>query len=110
MSDSERLSGFFRTKSPEELLESARNDFDAALSAMPFGADRISKGQQFNSYESASNDEDGDPADWEYVLALGPITDAVSVLSIESEWRAKLIESALRVAMRDRNTRAGDPS
>jgi hypothetical protein len=73
--------------------------FKAAISAMPWGQTRLANGEQFNCYESASNDEDDDPCDWEYYVALGPISDFVTITGLQSEWRAQLIESALRVAL-----------
>jgi hypothetical protein len=85
-----------------EKLEWAKRDFESALAAMPFGEERLAKGEQFNAYESAANDEDDDPDDWEFYLCLGPITDSVQIMGIQGEWRAKLIEAALRVALRSR--------
>ena len=81
-------------------IASAATEFRSALFAMPFGQDRLASGQQFNVYESGANDEDDDPNDWEFYLSLGPITDCVQIMGIEGKWRAKLVEAALRVAMR----------
>lgn len=100
----------FRTRSPkpETIAGEGVSDFQAVLRAMPFGQERLAAGQQFNAYESAKNDEDGDPDDWEFCLSLGPISDCVHIMRIEGEWRAKLIEAALRVAMRSRPSQANE--
>ena len=87
------------TGASEARVTQALVEFEAALQAMPFGQERLAKGQQFNAYECAENDEEGDPSDWEYLLCLGPITDAAFITRIDGEWRAKLIETALRVAL-----------
>ena len=81
-------------------VEAAVSEFRDALAATPFLQDRLAKGQQFNAYESADNEDEEDPLDWEYFLSLGPITNCVQIMRIEGEWRAKLIEAALRVALR----------
>lgn len=87
-----------------EALSAAQAEFEAALAGMPSGVtERVAAGQQFNAYESMFNDEDGDPDGWEFHLSIGPISDHHSFLIIDGEWRAKLIEAALRVAMRSRN-------
>jgi hypothetical protein len=87
-------------------VDVALAEFAEALAAMPFGQERLTAGQQFNAYESAANEEHEDPRDWRYYLSLGPITDCVQILRIEGDWRAKLVESALRVALRLHRARA----
>lgn len=51
------------------------NEFRDALAAIPWIAERIAAGQQFNCYESADNDEDDDPCDMRFALCIGSITD-----------------------------------
>lgn len=79
--------------------EEALNRFRDAVAEMPFGQERITLGQQFNCYESSLNDEDDDPADLDFFLCLGPITDHAIICEVASKWRADLIESALRLAL-----------
>jgi|SRR5689334_18371492 len=75
-----------------------REQFGEAIACLPWVAERIAAGQQFNAYEHASNDEDDDPEDAEYSICVGPISDARFLCSVVGRERAKLIEAALKVA------------
>jgi len=76
-----------------ELIERIRD----AVFGLPFAADRIAAGQQFNAYEGAGND-DGDDEDWAYELCIGPITDRRFIADVGGKSRADLLESALKLA------------
>jgi len=71
--------------------------FVEAVEQMPWVAERLENQDQFNCYESASNDEDDDPEDWEYYIALGPISDWGYLGELRGEPVAKLIEAALKL-------------
>lgn len=74
--------------------------FQAALDAAPaWVRESLKSGQQFNAYESASNDEDDDQTDWDYLLGIGPITDFRCILDLTGKWRADLLEAALKTAV-----------
>jgi hypothetical protein len=80
-------------------------EFEVAVFAIPWVAERVAAGQQFNAYESASNDEDDEPDDWEFDLCIGPITDRRFICPIMGQDRARLVEAAMKVAteaMRER--------
>jgi|GEM_PF-2687362 len=73
--------------------------FNEAVEGMPAEVQtRIDIGQQFNAYEDAGNDEDGEPDWWEYQLCIGPITNRRDIVTVEGENVAKLLEAALKLS------------
>ena len=74
------------------------NEFREALASIPWIAERIAAGQQFNCYESADNDEDDDPFDMRFALCIGSISDHRFICPIIGQDRARLIEAALKLA------------
>lgn len=73
-------------------------EFETALFGIPWVAERVAAGHQFNAYESADNDEDDEPDDWRYALCLGPITDHRFICTILGKDRAALVEAAMKLA------------
>lgn len=73
-------------------------EFREALAAIPWIAERIAAGQQFNCYESADNDEDDDPCDMRFALCIGSISDHRFICPIVGQDRAHLVEAALKLA------------
>lgn len=87
--------------------------FEMALFDLPWVADRVLGGHQFNAYESAANDDYDDPDDWKYQLCLGPIGDARFICPLVGRDRAMLVEAALKAAteaMLERRARDSDGS
>jgi hypothetical protein len=78
----------------QELIERFRQ----ASQSRQWIAERIAKGQQFNCYESASNDDDMEDDEREYRLAIGPVNDFAWLFDIEGQDMADMIESALKLA------------
>jgi len=72
--------------------------FREAVTAIPFVAEAVAAGKQFNAYESADNDEDEDDDDREYSLCIGPITNFRYLLDIDGKQKADLLETALKLA------------
>lgn len=72
--------------------------FTEALRELPWVAERIERGQQFNAYERASNGEDDDPEDLEFIVGIGPITGFASLFEVTGKAKAELVESALKLA------------
>lgn len=89
--------------------------FNEAVEAMPpeVGA-RINLGQQFNAYEDARNEEDGEPDWWDFHLAIGTISDHRKFAEIAGAASARLIEAALKLAtcttLAERDRAVGTPS
>lgn len=71
--------------------------FNQAVEAIPFVADRVRQGQQFNAYETTDQDI-YEPEDSRFSLMLGPIYDARWLVDVVGEKRGKLLESAIKLA------------
>lgn len=82
--------------------------FRAATLEIPFVAEKLAAGQQFNAYESGDNDEDDEDEDREYSLCIGPITDARWLIDLTGKTRADLFEAAFKVAQFALSTATGD--
>jgi hypothetical protein len=99
------MSGFDPTRMERPGMAARLTEFEAAVFGLPWVADRVMGGQQFNAYDCAENDEDDDPDDWEFALSLGPITSSRFICRIVGQDRARLVEAAMKVAteaMRER--------
>lgn len=91
---SENITGQERALKEAQLSERFRE----AVDAMPFVAEAVAAGKQFNAYESADNGEDEADEDREYALCIGPITNARYLLDIDGKPKADLLETALKLA------------
>jgi hypothetical protein len=86
-------------KQPDaERVGELRERFRDACGRLSGVTERLAKGQQFNAYECASNDEDDDPEDWEFVIAIGPINSHRNLFEVTGESLADLLSSALKLA------------
>ena len=78
----------------DELVERFRE----AVLSRKYIADHIASGPQFNSYESASNDDDMDDDEREYRICIGYIGDFSWLFDIEGQAKAELVVAALKIA------------
>lgn len=72
--------------------------FNDAIGRLPFVAEALAKGYQFNAYESASNDDDADDDEREYQVCIGPVSDFRFLFAVEGMAKADLVEAALKIA------------
>ena len=71
--------------------------FAEALFGIPWIAERVLAGQQFNTY--ATDDEEAlDEEDADFSLCIGPISDFRFICGIEGRSGAAIVEAALKVA------------
>ncbi len=81
-----------------EVRDSRRKGFREAVEALPHIAERLAKGQQFNAYDSSTNDDDDEDQDCLMHVCLGPINDAAFVVSLDGRARANMVADALTLA------------
>lgn len=72
--------------------------FREAVASIPLVRDHVDAGDQFNAYESAWNDEDCDDEVREYLICVGPVTNACGITRVDGKGKADLIEAALKLA------------
>ena len=82
----------------QELRVRRLNGFQEAVAAVPYIAERLATGQQFNAFDSSLNDEDDDDEDCTMYVCIGPVSDTRSIVSVEGRAEANMIADALTFA------------
>lgn len=80
------------------ICERREREFAEASNSISWIGVRLARGEQFNAYECASNDEDDHDDDREYYIGLGPINDFGFVVEITGKAKAEMIAHALTAA------------
>lgn len=81
-----------------ERIKRREEGFAEAVAALPMVMAGLDKGYQFNSYDSASNDDDTPDEDCLMNVCIGPITDARLICRVEGRAMGELIADALTLA------------